>query len=186
MQRQLNEVVRQLDTRREQVLVEAIVAEVSDATANKLGVQFLLAGLPGSGVPTFATSFSNSAPNLLTIAGAIGARQLNTTTTTVNGTTVTTSTNSAVSDSACPVGDQFDPRREWRFWRRRVQYRQECDFRIDHQCGEIRHHLEPASGAVADYARQSAGADPGRSGNSDHYWSAAVDQFRQCLPHGAA
>lgn len=186
VQRQLNEVVRQLDTRREQVLVEAIVAEVSDATANKLGVQFLLAGLPGSGVPTFATSFSNSAPNLLTIAGAIGARQLNTTTTTVNGTTVTTSTNSAVSDSACPVGDQFDPRREWRFWRRRVQYRQECDFRIDHQCGEIRHHLEPASGAVADYARQSAGADPGRSGNSDHYWSAAVDQFRQCLPHGAA
>jgi general secretion pathway protein D len=99
VQRQLNEVVRQLDTRREQVLVEAIVAEVSDATANKLGVQFLLAGLPGSGVPTFATSFSNSAPNLLTIAGAVGARQLNTTTTTVNGTTVTTSTNSAVSDS---------------------------------------------------------------------------------------
>ncbi len=99
VQRQLNEVVRQLDTRREQVLVEAIVAEVSDATASKLGVQFLLAGLPGSGVPTFATSYSNSAPNLLTIAGAVGARQLNTTTTTVNGTTVTTSTNSTVSDS---------------------------------------------------------------------------------------
>ncbi len=74
VQRQLSEVVRQLDTRREQVLVEAIVAEVSDATASKLGVQFLLAGLPGSGVPTFATAYSNSAPNLLTIAGAIGAR----------------------------------------------------------------------------------------------------------------
>ncbi|QNA84114.1 type II secretion system secretin GspD [Sphingomonas sp. So64.6b] len=99
VQRQLNEVVRQLDTRREQVLVEAIVAEVSDATASKLGVQFLLAGLPGSGVPTFATSYSNSAPSLLTIAGAVGARQLNTTTTTINGTTVTTSTNSTVSDS---------------------------------------------------------------------------------------
>ncbi|MGY4397861.1 general secretion pathway protein D [Sphingomonas sp. UYAg733] len=99
VQRQLNEVVRQLDTRREQVLVEAIVAEVSDATASKLGVQFLLAGLPGSGVPTFATSYSNSAPSLLTIAGAVGARQLNTTTTTINGSTVTTSTNSAVSDS---------------------------------------------------------------------------------------
>ncbi|MES2056812.1 MAG: type II secretion system secretin GspD [Pseudomonadota bacterium] len=99
VQRQLSEVVRQLDTRREQVLVEAIVAEVSDATANKLGVQFLLAGLPGSGVPSFATSYGNSAPNLLTIAGAIGARKLNTTTTTVNGGTVTTTTNSAVSDS---------------------------------------------------------------------------------------
>jgi general secretion pathway protein D len=99
VQRQLAEVVRQLDTRREQVLVEAIVAEVSDATASKLGVQFLLAGLPGSGVPTFATSYSNSAPNLLTIAGAIGARQLATTTTTVNGTTTVTTTNNTVSDT---------------------------------------------------------------------------------------
>jgi len=99
VQRQLAEVVRQLDTRREQVLVEAIVAEVSDATASKLGVQFLLAGLPGSGVPTFATSYSNSAPNLLTIAGAIGARKLATTTTTVNGTTTVTTTNNTVSDT---------------------------------------------------------------------------------------
>ncbi|AOH85336.1 type II secretion system protein GspD [Sphingomonas panacis] len=99
VQRQLSEVVRQLDTRREQVLVEAIVAEVSDATASKLGVQFLLAGLPGSGVPTFATSYGNSAPNLLTIAGAVGARSLNTTTTTVNGNTTVTTTNNAVSDT---------------------------------------------------------------------------------------
>jgi general secretion pathway protein D len=99
VQRQLSDVVRQLDTRREQVLVEAIVAEVSDATASKLGVQFLLAGLPGSGVPTFATSYSNSSPNLLTIAGAIGARQLNNTTTTVNGTTTVTTSGSTVSDS---------------------------------------------------------------------------------------
>ncbi|SDA28807.1 type II secretion system secretin GspD [Sphingomonas sp. NFR15] len=99
VQRQLSEVVRQLDTRREQVLVEAIVAEVSDATASKLGVQFLLAGLPGSGIPTFATSYSNSAPNLLTIAGAVGARSLNTTTTTVNGNTTVTTTNNAVSDA---------------------------------------------------------------------------------------
>lgn len=99
VQRQLAEVVRQLDTRREQVLVEAIVAEVSDATASKLGVQFLLAGLPGSGIPTFATAYSNSAPNLLTIAGAIGARSLATTTTTVNGTTTVTTNGSAVGDS---------------------------------------------------------------------------------------
>ncbi|WP_260598674.1 type II secretion system secretin GspD [Sphingomonas endolithica] len=99
VQRQLSDVIRQLDTRREQVLVEAIVAEVSDATASRLGVQFLLAGLPGSGIPSFASTYSNAAPNLLQIAGAIGARQLNTTTTTVNGGTVTTTTNSAVSDS---------------------------------------------------------------------------------------
>jgi len=99
VQRQLSDVIRQLDTRREQVLVEAIVAEVSDATASRLGVQFLLAGLPGSGIPSFASTYSNAAPNLLQIAGAIGARSLNTTTTTINGATVTTSTNSAVSDS---------------------------------------------------------------------------------------
>lgn len=99
VQRQLAEVVHQLDTRREQVLVEAIVAEVSDTTASKLGVQFLLGGLPGSGVPSFATTFSNSAPNLLTIAGAIGARSLATTTTTVNGTTTVTTTDNSISDS---------------------------------------------------------------------------------------
>ncbi|CAN5295411.1 type II secretion system secretin GspD [soil metagenome] len=99
VQRQLSEVVRQLDTRREQVLVEAIVAEVSDSTADKLGVQFLLAGLPGSGIPSFATTYSNSAPNLLTIAGAIGARSLDTTTTTVNGTTTVTTTGSTTSDT---------------------------------------------------------------------------------------
>jgi general secretion pathway protein D len=97
IQRQLSEVVRQLDTRRAQVLVEAIVAEVSDSTVNRLGFQFLLGDLSGGAFG--ATSFTNSAPNLLTIAGAIAARQLNTTTTTINGSTVTTSTNSTLSDS---------------------------------------------------------------------------------------
>ncbi len=97
VQRQLSEVIRQLDTRREQVLVEAIVAEVSDATANRLGVQLLLGSLSGN-LPIVSSSFSNTAPNLLTIAGAVAARRLNTTTTTINGATVTTSTNSALSD----------------------------------------------------------------------------------------
>ncbi|MBY0520847.1 MAG: type II secretion system protein GspD, partial [Sphingomonas sp.] len=99
VQRQLADVVAQLDTRREQVLVEAIVAEVSDTTANQLGFQFLLGSLGGSAIPIAATTFSNSAPNLLTVAGAIGARRLNTTTTTVNGTTTVTSTNNAISDT---------------------------------------------------------------------------------------
>lgn len=99
VQRQLADVIRQLDTRRQQVLVEAIVAEVSDTTATRLGLQFLLAGLPGSGIPFAATSYSNSAPNLLSIAGAIGARQLATSTTTVNGTTTVTTTDNSISDS---------------------------------------------------------------------------------------
>ena len=99
VQRLLGEVIRQLDTRREQVLVEAIIVEISDAAAKKLGVQFLLGGLPGSGVPFAATNYSNTAPNLLAIAGAYGAQKLNQSTTTINGSTVTTSTNSTVGDS---------------------------------------------------------------------------------------
>ena len=97
VQRQLADVVRQLDTRREQVLVEAIVAEVSDQTASQLGAQFAIANIKG-GVFA-ASSFQNTAPSLLTIAGAIGARQLNTQTTVINGSTVTTSSNSSASDS---------------------------------------------------------------------------------------
>ncbi|MGE3747862.1 MAG: type II secretion system secretin GspD, partial [Sphingomonadaceae bacterium] len=99
VQRTLGEVVRQLDQRREQVLVEAIIVEISDNAAKKLGVQFLLGGLPGSGVPFAATNYSNAAPNILTIAGAVGARELNTTTTVINGNSTTTTTNNAVSDS---------------------------------------------------------------------------------------
>ena len=95
MQRMLGEVVRQLDTRREQVLVEAIIVEISDNAARKLGVQFLLGGLEGSAIPFAATNYSNTAPNLLTIAGAIGARELNSTTTTTEGETVTTTTGSS-------------------------------------------------------------------------------------------
>jgi len=97
VQRQLETVIRQLDIRREQVLVEAIVAEVSDATAARLGTQFLLADKSGGAFA--ASTYSNAVPNLLTIAGAIGARELNTATTTVNGNTTTTTTNNAVSDA---------------------------------------------------------------------------------------
>ncbi len=48
----LEEVVRQLDVRRAQVYIEALVAEVSDDTARELGIQWLTAdrGLNSSGV----------------------------------------------------------------------------------------------------------------------------------------
>ncbi len=69
-QRILADVIRQLDTRREQVLVEAIVVEVSDDTAKALGVQFLLGG-DGKAAPFFATNYTNSAPSLLALTGAI-------------------------------------------------------------------------------------------------------------------
>lgn len=100
IQRQLSDVVRQLDTRREQVLVEAIVAEVSDSTAKTLGAQFIV-GDPSGGA-FGASTFSNSAPNILQIAGAIGATQLNTsstTTTNTDGSTTTTNTTSAAADT---------------------------------------------------------------------------------------
>jgi general secretion pathway protein D len=96
VQRQLADVIHQLDTRRQQVLVEAVVAEVSDTAAKKLGVQFLLGSLHGGAFA--ASNYSTSAPSLLTIAGAIGARELATDTTTVNGNTVITGQNTAVSD----------------------------------------------------------------------------------------
>jgi general secretion pathway protein D len=70
-QRLLADVIRQLDTRREQVLVEAIVVEVSDDAAKALGIQFLLAGDRDDPRPFFATNYSNSAPSILALTGAI-------------------------------------------------------------------------------------------------------------------
>jgi general secretion pathway protein D len=93
IQRQLSEVVRQLDTRREQVLIEAIIAEVSDATVKRLGAQFLVGSLSGGAFG--ASTFTNTAPNILSIAGAIGSRSIGGTETTVvgsDGTRTTTRT----------------------------------------------------------------------------------------------
>jgi general secretion pathway protein D len=96
MQRTLGELIRQLDTRPEQVLVEAIVVEIGNEAAKKLGVQFLVGG---KDLPFAATNYSNATPNILTIAGAIGAEELTRETTTVNGTTTTTTVSSALGDS---------------------------------------------------------------------------------------
>lgn len=71
IQRTLSEVIRQLDTRRQQVLVEAIVVELSDQAVKQLGVQWLAAGEDGN--PLAATNYSNMAPGLLPLAGAIAA-----------------------------------------------------------------------------------------------------------------
>ncbi|EQB06923.1 type II secretion system secretin GspD, partial [Sphingobium sp. HDIP04] len=96
VQRMLGETIRQIDTRREQVLVEAIIVEISDAAARKLGVQFLI----GSTKTGFAaTNYSNANPNILTLAGAYAATRLNRTTTTVNGTTTVTTENSQLGDT---------------------------------------------------------------------------------------
>lgn len=68
----LRNVVAQLDVRRAQVLVEAIIVEVSDMTARELGLQYFLSGdgSDSSRVPFTATSFSSARPNILASAGA--------------------------------------------------------------------------------------------------------------------
>ncbi|MBI1251666.1 MAG: type II secretion system protein GspD [Alphaproteobacteria bacterium] len=70
-QEALGTVVRSLDVRRQQILVEAIIVEVSDSAARELGVQFLLTGDGTNAVPFLSTSYSNTAPNLLAVTGAL-------------------------------------------------------------------------------------------------------------------
>jgi len=70
IQRTLKNVIEQLDVRRSQVLVEAIIVEVSDTTARELGVQYFLTGSEEKGVPFSATNFSSAAPNIYAAAGA--------------------------------------------------------------------------------------------------------------------
>lgn len=75
VRRTLAEVVRRLDTRRRQVLVEAIVVEVSDTAAQRLGVQMLIGGGDDDAIPFFATNYSGAGPNLLAIAGTALAEE---------------------------------------------------------------------------------------------------------------
>jgi general secretion pathway protein D len=96
VQRMLGELIRQLDSRRQQVLVEAIVVEIGDDAAKRLGVQFLLGG---KNIPFIATSYSNASPNILTLGGAYAANRLSQETTTVNGNTTVTQTNSSLGNS---------------------------------------------------------------------------------------
>jgi len=75
-QRVLAEVIRQLDQRRQQVLIEAIVVELSDNAVRELGVQWLLAGEDGS--PVGLTNYSDRAAPLVPLAGGAAAGQLET------------------------------------------------------------------------------------------------------------
>nr|WP_232223475.1 type II secretion system secretin GspD [Sphingorhabdus lutea] len=96
IQRQIGELIRQLDTRPEQVLVEAIIVEIGNDAAKRLGVQFLIGG---QNIPFAATNYSNAVPSILTIGGAAAAQQLSQQTTTVNGQTTVTSNSSALGNS---------------------------------------------------------------------------------------
>jgi general secretion pathway protein D len=66
-QRTIRQLVAQLDIRRPQVLIEAIVVEIANNTARELGVQYLSGG---DGYPVTAASFTDTQPNLISAAGA--------------------------------------------------------------------------------------------------------------------
>ncbi len=107
VQRTLGEVIRQLDVRREQVLIEAIIVELSDRASQQLGTRLFLAGLNGSAIPFGITNYSNLTPNLGQIAGLVGASELAGTTVIRNpdGTTTTTTgiSNDLIEQGAAAV-----------------------------------------------------------------------------------
>ena len=69
LRREVEAIVQQLDVRRAQVLVEAIIVDISDSTAREIGVQYFLSGSGDSVVP-FSTNVAGQNPNVLTAAGA--------------------------------------------------------------------------------------------------------------------
>ncbi len=77
-QQALEQIIRRLDVRRPQVLVEAIIVEISDGAAEDLGVQFALGGINGNPIPFMGSNFSRQAPNILTLAGAVADSEITT------------------------------------------------------------------------------------------------------------
>ncbi len=73
VQQEVESIIRQLDRRAEQVLVQAIVVEIGQGAAQSLGVQLLLAGNDESNIPFFATNYSNGSPSLLTLGAALAS-----------------------------------------------------------------------------------------------------------------
>ncbi|WP_236839370.1 type II secretion system secretin GspD [Beggiatoa leptomitoformis] len=69
----LQAVIRQLDVRRAQVLVEAIIAEVSADISNELGVQWFMYGKENG--PIGLSNFSNAGPSLSSLASAVDSYQ---------------------------------------------------------------------------------------------------------------
>lgn len=74
-QASLEGIIRRLDVRRPQVLVEAIIVEISDTAAKELGVQFAVGGINGNTVPLISSNF-NAAPNILALTGALAGDEI--------------------------------------------------------------------------------------------------------------
>jgi general secretion pathway protein D len=71
LMRSLEIVIRQLDIRRSQVLVDAIIAEVGEGRARELGVQWAVFDLSGTTAPVGGTNFTNTGTSLIDIANGL-------------------------------------------------------------------------------------------------------------------
>ena len=71
LMRSLEIVIRQLDIRRSQVLVDAIIAEVGEERARQLGVQWTMFDLSGQTAPIGGTNFTNTGTSLIDIANGV-------------------------------------------------------------------------------------------------------------------
>ena len=66
----IKNIIAKLDIRRAQVLVEAIVVDLSEKAAKSLGVETIYTGGDDESIPIGVTRFSGTGPDLLSIAGA--------------------------------------------------------------------------------------------------------------------
>ena len=66
----IRNIISQLDIRRAQVLVEAIIVELSETAAKNLGVETIFYGSDEDSVPIGITRFGNNGPDLLSIVGS--------------------------------------------------------------------------------------------------------------------
>jgi len=68
----IRNLVSKLDIRRAQVLVEAIIVELSETAAKSLGVETIFAGAQDGNIPIGITRFQNSSnPDLVALAGSL-------------------------------------------------------------------------------------------------------------------
>jgi len=67
----IKNIISKLDIRRAQVLVEAIIVELSETAAKNLGVETVFTGSNPDGVPIGLTRFNGAGPDLLATIGAV-------------------------------------------------------------------------------------------------------------------
>ncbi len=74
--RSLQAVIKQLDIRRAQVLVEAVIAEITSRRASELGVQWLFDGTNAGDKPVGVVNFTGGTTSIVGLAASLAAKQL--------------------------------------------------------------------------------------------------------------